>query len=53
MERWFELHSLERTQCHAALAFPEAAPSTEKSIKRLRVLAALYNVEVVEFTRPA
>jgi hypothetical protein len=53
LDPWFELHGLDRTSCQAALAFPKAAPATEKIIKRLRALAALYNVEVIEFPRPA
>ena len=53
LEPWFEHHGLERTECQAALAFPEAAPSTLEGITRLRTLAALFNVEVIEFARPA
>jgi hypothetical protein len=52
LDPWFELHGLDRISCQAALAFPKAAPATEKIIQRLRALAALYNVEVVEFPRP-
>jgi hypothetical protein len=52
LDPWFELHGLQRTQCRAALAFPAAAPSTAGIIERLRNLAALYDVEVIEFERP-
>lgn len=52
LDPWFERHGLKRTECRAALAFPAAAPSTEPVIKRLRQLAALYDVEVIEFKRP-
>jgi hypothetical protein len=49
---WFDFHGLNRTHCQGALTFPMAAPSTAKVIGRLRVLAALYDVAVIEFTRP-
>jgi len=52
LDPWFELQSLQRTQCRAALAFPMAAPSTAGAIERLRSLADLYDVEVIEFERP-
>lgn len=52
LDPWFELHGLDRTQSRAALAFPKAAPSTAEVIERLHALAALYNVEVIEFPRP-
>lgn len=52
LDPWFELHGLDRTQCRAALAFPRAAPLAAKAIERLCALAALYNVEVIEFPRP-
>lgn len=52
LDPWFEHHGLKRTECRAALAFPTAAPPTEPVIKRLRQLAALYDVEVIEFKRP-
>jgi hypothetical protein len=44
---------IKSNRLQVALAFPNAAPATEKIIKRLRALAALYIVEVVEFLRPA
>lgn len=50
---WFESHGLKRNECQAALAFPTAAASTTKTIKRLRDLARLYNVEIIEFARPS
>ena len=50
---WFDHHGLKRTECRAALAFPTAAASTIQVIHRLRQLAALYDVEVIEFARPA
>ncbi len=53
LDPWFELHGLERTQCQAALAFPAASQSTAKVIARVRALAARYDVEVIEFARPA
>jgi hypothetical protein len=53
LDPWFTLHGMQRTQCQAALAFPKAPPSTKTVIERLRNLAALFNVEVVEFIRPA
>jgi hypothetical protein len=52
LDPWFEFHGLHRTQCQAALAFPTAAPSTAGVITRLRDLAALYDVEIIEFERP-
>jgi len=53
LDPWFEHHGLNRNECQAALAFPTAAPSTAKAISRLRHLAAHYDVEVIEFPRPA
>jgi hypothetical protein len=52
LDPWFDLHGLNRTHCQGALAFPMAAPSTANVIERLRVLAALYDVAVIEFPRP-
>lgn len=52
LDPWFELHGLKRTECQAALAFPRATLSSAKVIERLRTLAALFDVEVIEFTRP-
>lgn len=52
LDPWFEHYGLDRTRCRAALAFPKAAPSTGKVIDRLCALAALYDVEVIEFQRP-
>lgn len=52
LDPWFERHGLDRAQCRAALAFPTAAPSTANVIERLRGLATLYDVEVIEFPRP-
>jgi hypothetical protein len=53
LDPWFEHHGLKRTECRAALAFPTAAVSTIHAIRRLRQLAARYDVEVIEFARPA
>ena len=53
LDPWFEHHGLKRTECRAALAFPTAAVSTIQAIRRLRQLAARYDVEVIEFARPA
>jgi hypothetical protein len=53
LDPWFASHGLQRTACQAALAFPTAAPSTAKGIERLRSLAARFDVDVVEFPRPA
>ena len=53
LDPWFEHHGLKRTECRAALAFPTAAASTTQVIERLRQLAALYDVEVIEFARPS
>ena len=53
LDPWFKHHGLKRTECQAALAFPTAAVSTIQAIRRLRQLAARYDVEVIEFTRPA
>ena len=52
LDPWFEHHGLKRTECRTALAFPTAAVSTIQVIERLRKLAALYDVEVIEFARP-
>jgi hypothetical protein len=52
LDPWFAHHGLDRTECQAAVAFPNAAPATAKVIKRLRALAKLYDVDVVEFPRP-
>ena len=52
LDPWFEHHGLKRTECRAALAFPTAAVSTIQAIRRLRQLAARYDVEVIEFARP-
>jgi hypothetical protein len=52
LDPWFELHGLKRTECQSALAFPRATLSSAKVIERLRTLAALFDVEVIEFTRP-
>ncbi|MEI7993194.1 MAG: hypothetical protein WCH93_12310, partial [Actinomycetota bacterium] len=52
LDPWFEHYGLKRTECRAALAFPTATLSTEPVIKRLRRLAALYDVDVIEFRRP-
>jgi hypothetical protein len=53
LDPWFQLYGLDRSECQAALAFPTAAASTKPVIEQLRTLAALYDVEVIEFTRPA
>ena len=53
LDPWFNHHGLKRSECRAALAFPTAASSTERVIERLRSLAALYDVEVIEFARPS
>lgn len=53
LDPWFESHGLKRDECRAALAFPTAAASTTKTIKRLRELARLYDVEIIEFARPS
>jgi hypothetical protein len=52
LDPWFERHELNRSECQAALAFPTAAASTTTTIKRLRDLASLYDVELIEFARP-
>ena len=52
LDPWFEHHELARTECQAALAFPRATASTAAVIQRLRNLAAHWDVEVIEFTRP-
>lgn len=52
LDPWFNHYGLTRSECQAALAFPTAAPSTAPTIDRLRNLAALYDIEVIEFTRP-
>lgn len=53
LDPWFERHGLVRDQCRAALAFPTAALAALPTITRLRALAELYDVEVIEFTRPS
>jgi hypothetical protein len=53
LDPWFERHALNRSECQAALAFPVAAASTGKTIARLRDLAARYDVDVIEFSRPS
>lgn len=52
LEPWFQLYGLKRTECQAALSFPTAAVTTSKKIERLRSLADLYDIEVIEFKRP-
>lgn len=52
LEPWFSSHGLQRSQCHAAVAFPTGSPAAAAALARLRVLANIYDVEVIEFDRP-
>ena len=52
LDEWFSSYGLQRTQCQAALAFPTASPGASATVTRLRDLAKLFDVEVIEFPRP-
>lgn len=52
LDEWFTTHGLQRTECQAALAFPLAEARAASTVKRHRELAAMFNVEVMEFLRP-
>lgn len=52
LDDWFDARGLKRTECQAALAFPIAPPAASSTIDRLRQLAAILGVSVMEFARP-
>jgi hypothetical protein len=52
LDGWFSSYGLQRTQCQAALAFPTASSGASATVTRLRDLAKLFDVEVIEFPRP-
>ena len=52
LDAWFDSHNLGRTECQAALAFPTAPLTSASAIGRLRALATLFDVDVIEFGRP-
>jgi len=52
LDGWFSLYDLKRTECDAALAFPTGSSGASATLGRLRALAKLYAVEVIEFDRP-
>lgn len=53
LDPWFRRFGLQRLECQAALAFPEASPAAAATVSRLRQLAELFDVEVIEFIRPS
>jgi hypothetical protein len=52
LDGWFSGHGLNRTECRAAVAFPSAAASTDHHIASHRTIAAMFDVEVIQFSRP-
>lgn len=52
LDGWFASYGLARTDCDAALAFPTGSPGASATLGRLKALAKLFEVEVIEFDRP-
>ncbi|MFZ4720621.1 MAG: iron chelate uptake ABC transporter family permease subunit, partial [Ilumatobacteraceae bacterium] len=52
LEPWFDRHGLHPEDCQAALAFPTASAGAAATIERLRQLAEVFDVNVIEFARP-
>ena len=52
LDSWFAGHSLKRSECRAAVAFPNPSPKTQKHIASHEAIAAMFDVEVIQFPRP-
>ncbi len=53
LDGWFNHQGLERSRCKAALAFPVATSAVALTVARLRDLASVFDVDVIEFIRPS
>jgi len=52
LDPWFHHLGLVRSDCQAAVAFPAAAPVARARVEQHRLLAQLFDVDVIEFNCP-